>query len=101
MGYLVLILLATGFLAWVVRIWLKRKQLTKHIDSYNCVLCDSPLDEALYEFLGYVSKEEKAQLDKFQAQYVHCKIRCGNCAGILICADNGTPMRGYYEEGTL
>lgn len=92
------LVIGVGFLVWVVSVWDRRRRLMKLIDDYDCKLCGSPLDDSLYEFLGYVTKAERASLDAFQVKYVHCKIRCGNCGGVLICADNGMPMRGYYSS---
>ena len=85
------------YLAYVVFDWQRRNQLFKKIDSHPCCLCGTMMDEALFDFLGRINKHEKQQLDNFQKQYAYCKIRCGNCGGILLCADNGMPMRGYFE----
>ena len=92
-----IILIPVAFLVYVVIDWLKRNQLYRKIDTHHCCLCGTKMDDALFDYLGRLSKKEKEQLDNFQKQYAYCKVRCNSCGGILLCADNGMPMRGYYE----
>ena len=93
-----IIILPALLLAYAVYVWMRRAAFSKQVDEYECPLCSTPLDEALFDDLGRITQADLDQLDAFQQKYASTKIRCGNCGGILLCADNGTPMRGYYES---
>ena len=97
---LLLIISIPAALLGIVWQWKHRQKIYALIDAHNCKLCGEPLDEALFDFLGKPSASDIASLDKFQASYASSKIRCGNCGGYLICADNGMPMNGYYDPST-
>ena len=94
---ILLILLVPAVILFVVWQWRSRQQLFKLLDAQECRLCGTPLDEALYDYLGRPSAADVSKLDKFQATYAKYKIRCGSCGGTVICADNGVPMSGYYD----
>ncbi|NRA37437.1 MAG: hypothetical protein HRU15_04810 [Planctomycetes bacterium] len=78
--------------------WMRREKLQKKIYANACPACGVPFEDAMFDYLGMLSNEEKSSLDTFQQRYACCKVRCGGCGAYVICADNGEPMKAHYPK---
>jgi len=76
----------------------RQRRFMDLVRQQSCPICKNPFDDAIAEYLGGVREADLERLDRFQRQYAHCRIRCGDCNAELICADNGVPMKAIAEE---
>lgn len=78
--------------------WIKREIYIKKIYQHPCPACGSDFSDALFDYMGAVSRADIHKLDSFQQRHARCTVRCCGCGARVICADNGDPMKAYYVE---
>lgn len=81
---------------WAVVVWRRQQRCQREIYEHDCPLCQTSFEDDLPVYLGSMSAEEYASLDRFQRRFAGGKVRCGSCGGIVLCSRDGYPMRGYF-----
>jgi hypothetical protein len=83
-GILCLLLAWTG---WVM--WRRRRMLRRAEAVGSCKLCSTPFAEAQIEWLGPVTRAERAKLDRFQARFAAFTVLCHECGAVNTCTADG------------
>lgn len=80
-----------------VQVRAKRRCFERRMLSHACPLCRRPFAESLYEYLGRPAPAHLARLDNFQRRFAHFAARCLECGALVICAEDGTPVKAIVE----
>ncbi len=88
--------LLLGWCGWVM--WRRRRRLALAERNGSCRVCGTPFAEAQIDYLGGLSRAEKAKLDRFQTRFAAFRILCLECGSVNVCTHEGvafkaTPVR--------
>lgn len=85
-------------LLWALWTWRRQKRWQRQVYDHACPVCETPFDEVMPLYLGPMSATDRARLDRFQRRFAGPRVRCEACGSIVLCSNEGFPMRGYQPQ---
>ena len=98
MAPLFALLLTAVPLGWCVLAWHRRRRFLRRLERSSCALCGNGFDDAIADYLGGVSRAERARLDRFQRRFARYRVACGDCGAINYCTADGIAFKALVPK---
>ncbi len=95
---LALLLVPGALLLWCLWEWRARRRFLIRLVDSSCMLCHESFADATADYLGPVTRAQRAALDRFQRRFARYQIECGNCGAVNICTVDGVAFKAYVRK---